>query len=331
MVSIPSYASETYGLKGSYEVEINILGSDQASINKGMLEGLKYLVLNISGSSDDLDKGKLKKLLKDPQQFVTEYRLELDKNKNLKAYYSFEGDSIRQLLMANGLPLWVGKKPKILVFFPCLLQDNPALSLEEKLQNICNDVVSSLKVKAFQRMAAIGFPSLDFIDLNLFDLFLPLSPEQFMNKISKRYNYDNWIYCSNKDEFGMEKVTFNCFSSITPKNLEGLDLSFNNLIDSIKQRSQLLIDDQIRSNIFINLEGINSHKILQQALLELEQQIIVKKVSLTGIKDNKVKILLNISGTKSDFIKMVAASSNFSKIPSYKITDSLNFIYKVSL
>ena len=105
MASIPSYASETYGLKGSYEVEINILGSDQASIKKGMLEGLKYLVLNISGSSDDLDKGKLKKLLKDPQQFVTEYRLKIDKDKNLKAYYSFEGDSIRQLLIANGLPL----------------------------------------------------------------------------------------------------------------------------------------------------------------------------------------------------------------------------------
>ena len=331
MASIPSYASETYGLKGSYEVEINILGSDQASIKKGMLEGLKYLVLNISGSSDDLDKGKLKKLLKDPQKFVTEYRLEIDKDKNLKAYYSFEGDSIRQLLIANGLPLWVGKKPKILVFFPCLLQDNLALSLEEKLQNTCTDTVSSLKLKAFQRMAAIGFPSLDFIDLNLFDLLLPLSPEQFMNKISKRYNYEDWIYCSNKDEFGMEKVIYNCFSSITPKNLEVLDLSFNNLIDSIKQRSKLLIDDQVRSNIFINLEGINSHKILQQALLELEQQIIVKKVSLTGIKDNKVKILLNISGTKSDFIKMAAASSNFSKNPSYKIKDSLNFIYKVSL
>ena len=67
--------SETYGLKNSYEVEIALNGSDKTSIEEGMREALKSLIVRITGSTKVALDRKFNKLYADPEQFINQYKL----------------------------------------------------------------------------------------------------------------------------------------------------------------------------------------------------------------------------------------------------------------
>ena len=43
----------------------------------------------------------------------------LSEEENILAVFSFNGEEVRKLLSDNSLPLWIGIKPKVLLFLPC--------------------------------------------------------------------------------------------------------------------------------------------------------------------------------------------------------------------
>jgi Uncharacterized protein conserved in bacteria (DUF2066). len=62
---------EVYGLKDSYEVNIELNGSDKASIEEGMREALKKLIIRVTGSTEVSSSSKLNKLYRNPQHNIS--------------------------------------------------------------------------------------------------------------------------------------------------------------------------------------------------------------------------------------------------------------------
>ena len=68
-------SSEVYGLKNSYEVEIALNGSDKTSIEEGMRDALKNLMVRITGSTAVASDRRLNKLYRAPEQNITQISL----------------------------------------------------------------------------------------------------------------------------------------------------------------------------------------------------------------------------------------------------------------
>ena len=68
-------SSEVYGLKNTYEVETALNGTDKSSIEEGMQDALKNLMVRITGSTTVALDRKLNKLYRNPEQYITQYKL----------------------------------------------------------------------------------------------------------------------------------------------------------------------------------------------------------------------------------------------------------------
>ena len=62
------FTEQAYGLKDSYDIRVNLQGSDKVSINQGMEQALKALIVKVSGSSKALEGLNDSNLLKNPQK-----------------------------------------------------------------------------------------------------------------------------------------------------------------------------------------------------------------------------------------------------------------------
>ena len=59
-------SKEVYGLKDNYEIKVQLTGSDKVSIEEGMREALKELMIRFTGSKEVSTSGKLIKLYRNP-------------------------------------------------------------------------------------------------------------------------------------------------------------------------------------------------------------------------------------------------------------------------
>ena len=197
------FTDQAYGLKDSYDIRVELQGSNKVSINKGMKEALMALIVQVTGSSETLENLNAKNLLKDPQRYISEYRLENNEEGLLLGSFSFNGSLIRKDLIENQLPLWTGRSSTILVYLPCLTESINSLNLNIDFVESCLNSKQEIQIISSSRQSSATFPSMDLIDLNLLDMLRPLSPRVFMSKISKRYDLSNWLMCFKRDDFGV--------------------------------------------------------------------------------------------------------------------------------
>jgi len=309
------FSNETYGLKGFYEIEVPILGSDKVSINLGMKIALKELIVNLTGTTYVLDNKEIIKLLSSPKKHVTEYRLNADAKQNLVATFIFNGNSLRELIIINQLPLWVGTQDKILVYLPCLHKNSFSTSFGKGLDQLCIDLVKDIKSTAIKRKVILGFPSMDLADMNLLDQLMPFSDELFMDRLAKRYNLKNWIFCRDRDVFGMKVDIPYCSTSFNKQMSGSLINSFDILVNDINQDSQILITNNEEETVSINIIGVSSHNNLMAVLENFKNNLLVKNLTLNRIDDDSINLSVKISGKESDFKKIMKVNGLFQKEP----------------
>ena len=316
-----------YGLKDVYDIQVNLQGSDKVSINKGMQQALKTLIVKVSGSSETLRNFDANNLFKDPQKYVSEYRLENNKEGVLQGSFSFSGHLIRNTLIKNNLPLWTGQRPTILVYLPCLAERMSSLATNTSLESICLRSKQEIQSISSSRFSSAAFPSMDLIDLNLLDVLRPLSFDVFMSKIAKRYNLSNWLMCFNRDDFGMLLEKPYCISSFSEKT-DTLENTLNELINFINKKSQLLINNRLEVTVPVIIRNVGNQKALEEVLENISNNILVKDMSLESIEDNDIKLSVKVLGSKLDFKKIMIASEEFDYSPDDKDRINLSFIYK---
>ena len=208
-------SSEVYGLKNSYEVEIALNGSDKTSIEEGMRDALKNLVVRMTGSTQVASDRRLNKLYRDPEQYINQYKLN-STDGVINAIFFFEGNKIRNFLSDNQLPLWLSKESVVMSYIPCQLKSSVNL-LDVVDRESCNILKENLSALSEKRVVELAYPILDFRDLNYLDSLSSVSYSAFMNNTIKRYGLENWIVCLIKDDFGIMLEEPECFSSLSSK------------------------------------------------------------------------------------------------------------------
>ena len=301
-------SSEVYGLKNSYEVEIALNGSDKTSIEEGMRDALKNLMVRITGSTEVASDRRLSKLYRNPEQYINQYKLN-SSDGVINAIFFFEGNKIRNFLSDNQLPLWLSKESIVMTYVPCQLKSSINLldTVDRESCNILKENLSSLSEK---RVVALAYPILDFRDLNYLDSLSSVSYSAFMNNTIKRYGLENWIVCLIKDDFGIMLEEAECFSSLSSR-ANNLDKTFNNLINNINLRKGLVVNKKEKINSRVSIEGVFDYFTLEKVTDELRSQIIVTDLNLESINGASIDYEISTYGNLEDLENLLDINSNF--------------------
>ena len=301
-------SSEVYGLKNSYEVEIALNGSDKTSIEEGMRDALKNLMVRMTGSTEVASDRRLNKLYRDPEQYINQYKLN-SSDGVINAIFFFEGNKIRNFLSDNQLPLWLSKESVVMSYIPCQLNSS-ANSLDAVDRQPCNILQENLSVLSEKRVVELAYPILDFRDLNYLDSLSSVSYSAFMNNTIKRYGLENWIVCLIKDDFGIMLEEAECFSSLSSK-ANNLDKTFNNLINNINLRKGLVVNKKEKINSRVSIEGVFDYFTLEKVTDELRSQIIVTDLNLESINRASIDYEISTYGNLEDLESLLDINSNF--------------------
>ena len=301
-------SSEVYGLKNSYEVEIALNGSDKTSIEEGMRDALKNLMVRMTGSTEIASDRRLNKLYRDPEQYINQYKLN-SSDGVINAIFFFEGNKIRNFLSDNQLPLWLSKESVVMSYIPCQLKSSVNL-LDAVDRESCNILKENLSVLSEKRVVELTYPILDFRDLNYLDSLSSVSYSVFMNNTIKRYGLENWIVCLIKDDFGIMLEEPECFSSLSSK-ANNLDKTFNNLINNINLRKSLVVNKKEKINSRVSIEGVFDYFTLEKVTDELRSQIIVTDLNLENINRASIDYEISTYGNLEDLENLLDINSNF--------------------
>jgi len=301
-------STEVYGLKNSYEVEITLNGSDKTSIEEGMRDALKNLMVRMTGSTEVASDRRLNKLYRDPEQYINQYKLNSSEGV-INAIFFFEGNKLRNFLSDNQLPLWLSKESVVMSYIPCQLKSSVNI-LDSVDRESCNILKENLSVLSEKRVVELTSPILDFRDLNYLDSLSSVSYSAFMNNTIKRYGLENWIVCLIKDDFGIMLEEAECFSSLSNR-ANNLDKTFNNLINNINLRKSLVVNKKEKINSRVSIEGVFDYFTLEKVTDELRSQIIVTDLNLESINRASIDYEISTYGNLEDLENLLDINSNF--------------------
>ena len=171
-ISPSIYGEEGYVFKELYEIQVELEGTDRVSIDEGMKLAFQNLMLTLSGNSEINTYSAVVKAGKESEKFISEYRLSSEAD-SILAIFSFNGEEVRKLLSENSLPLWIGIKPKVLLFLPCKSESFLIVDEEEiliKRRESCTEIKSKIDTRGSMRNIVFIEPVLDLIDLKYLNL-----------------------------------------------------------------------------------------------------------------------------------------------------------------
>ena len=303
---------EIFSLKDSYDVEIGIDGTDQKSIQEGMAEALSSLVINITGNSAAVRDKSIIAMMKSPQKYVSKYSLSNQEEKII-ARFVFDGDSLRSYLGESQLPLWLSEKTTLLTFLPCEKLNTRYRTDADVLA--CSKLRQDLSKLSDKRNSILTSPLMDLNEMGSFESLGATYPEKFMNKISRKYELSNWLYCSIRNEFGLLVENPMCISSQVSSKLPPKE-AINSLIDNINADKSLIIDKSIKNSSYIGLSKIDTFKDLELALEDLTSQVLITKVTLKAIKGERITLFLSHFGNEEDLKNLLNMNAKFEEINS---------------
>ena len=304
-------SKEVYGLKDNYEINVQLTGSDKVSIEEGMREALKELMIRVTGSKEVSTSGKLNKLYRNPEQYINQYKLS-SSDDVINAKFFFEGARIRNFLSENKLPLWLSSESTVMVYIPCELKSSAHL-LDITEEELCNSLKENLSSLSEKRVVELAYPILDFRDLNYLDSLSSVSYPFFMNKIIKRYSLDSWVVCFMRNDFGVILEKAECISSVS-NSTNSLDVTFNNLVDRINSKNSLVVNKKVKTNSKLSIEGVVDYLTLEKVTDELRSQIIVIDLNLEGLNRASIDYELSTYGTVEDLENLLDINSNFIRL-----------------
>ena len=315
---------EVYGLKDSYEVNIELSGLDEGAIQEGMREALKKLMIKVTGSTEVAFNSEFNKLYRKPEKYINQYKLS-SSDEAISAKFFFEGNTIRDFLSENKLPLWLSSESIVMAYIPCDLKSSVNL-LDTDARESCDSLKENLSTLSEQRVVELAYPILDFRDLNYLDSLSSVSYPFFMSKMIKRYSIDSWIVCFIRDDFGVILENAECISSIS-NNISNLDKTFNNLINSINSKNSLVVNKTVKTNTNVSIEGVFDYLTLEKVTNELRSQIIVIDIDIEELSKASIDYELSIYGTLKDLKNLLDINSNFIQLKNYS-DNKLVYQYK---
>ena len=330
-ISLPVCGEEGYAFKELYEVQVELKGTDRVSINEGMKLAFQNLMLTLSSNSEINSYPAVSKAVKDSEKYISEYRL-ASEDDSILAIFSFNGEEVRKLLSENSLPLWIGVKPKVLLFLPCKSESFLIVDEEEiliKRQKNCSEIKSKINSRGSMRNIVFIEPVLDLIDLKYLNLYEPRSDQDFLNKISSRYGLENWMVCYVQNEHGILIKEPFCLSPISNFRKISLNDMIDTLADELSKDFQLNIDPNSRSELTISVSGVEEYKDLFNVERIIETNALVNAYSIGSISGDTVTYLLSVRGQVSDLEKLMNVNPLLTIQSSQESGIDLEYFYQV--
>ena len=324
------FAEEGYTFQKLYEVEVELESTDKNSINEGMGKALKELMVKLSGTSGVNVDQEIRKATSQPEVYISQYKLS-SRNEKIIGTFSFNGESIRKLLSDNSLPLWIGIKPKILLFLPCeeqvglIHQDK---SSREELDKLCSQVKKNIIRIGDTRNIIFIKPSLDLTDLRYIDVYQPKSINDFLNKIAERYSLSSWIICFIHDEFGVMMDKPNCLSSDSFKERVNMEQTIEILATSLSEDYQLRIDANLRAEIKLLISGIQRYSDLVLVEEIIESNALVISSHLDSIQGSSITYQVEIKGSIADLEKLMNVNPHLSRRKDTQNNLQLEYLFR---
>ena len=322
---------EGYAFKEFYEIQVELEGTDRVSINEGMKLAFQNLMLTLSSNSEINTYPAVAKAAKDSDKYISEYRLSSEDEKIL-AVFSFNGEEVRKLLSENSLPLWIGIKPKVLLFLPCKSESFLIVDQEEiliKRQKSCSEIKSKILSRGSMRNIVFIEPVLDLIDLKYLNLYEPRSDQDFLDKISSRYGLEDWMICYIQNEYGLLITEPFCLSPISKFKSITLNDMIDTLADELSKDFQLNIDPNIKSELKVSVSGVEDHKDFLNVEKIIETNALIYEYSIGSISNDTVTYKLSIRGQVSDLEKLMNVNPLLINRSSQGKGISLEYIYQV--
>tara|TARA_B100001123_G_scaffold82504_1_gene94049 strand:- start:1789 stop:2826 length:1038 start_codon:yes stop_codon:yes gene_type:complete len=330
-ISQSIFGEEGYAFKELYEIKVELKGTDRASISEGMKLAFQNLMLTLSSNSEINSYPAVSQAVKDSEKYVTEYRLSSE-GESILAIFSFKGEGVRKLLSENSLPLWIGIKPKVLLFLPCKSESFLIVDKEEiliKRQENCSETKSKIISRGSMRNIIFIEPVLDLIDRNYLDLYEPKSDQDFLNKISSRYGLKDWMVCYIQNEYGVLIKEPFCQSPVSEFKRIALNDMIDILADELSKDFQLNVDPNTRNELTILISGVQEKVDLQNVERLIESNTLVDEYSIGSISNNTVTYLLSIRGQISDLEKLMSVSPLLTNQTSGENGVDLEYFYQI--
>ena len=329
-ISPSIYGEEGYVFKELYEIQVELEGTDRVSIDEGMKLAFQNLMLTLSGNSEINTYPAVVKAVKDSEKFISEYRLSSEAD-SILANFSFNGEEVRKLLSENSLPLWIGTKPKVLLFLPCKSQSFLIVDEEEiliKRRESCTEIKSKIDTRGSMKNIVFIEPVLDLIDLKYLNLYEPRSDQDFLNKISSRYGLEDWMICYIQNEYGLLITEPFCLSPISGFKRITLNDMIDTLADELSKDFQLNIDPNIKTELKISFSGVEEHNDLLNVEKIIETNVLVYAYSIGSISSDTVTYVLSIRGQVSDLEKLMNVNPLLTNQPSQGNGIALEYLYQ---
>ena len=324
------FAAEGYTFQKLYEIEVELESTERNSINEGMGRALKELMVKLTGSSRINLHQEIRKAVNQPQGYISQYRLS-SRGEKIIGTFSFNGEIIRKLLSDNSLPLWIGIKPKVLLFLPCeeqfsLINENK--SSLEKVDELCSQAKHNIVRIGESRNIIFIKPNLDLTDLRYINVYQPKSNYDFLDKIATRYSLQNWTICFIHDEFGVLMDKPNCLSSDSSQERVNLTRTVEILASALSQDFQLKIDPNLRSEVKLLISGIEKYTDLVLVEEIIQSNVLVISFRLSLIQGSSVIYQVDIKGTISDLKKLMNVNPHLSNQQSSKSNIELEYFFR---
>tara|TARA_Y100000588_G_scaffold60198_1_gene59127 strand:- start:566 stop:1603 length:1038 start_codon:yes stop_codon:yes gene_type:complete len=298
---------EGYAFQEFYEIEVQLEGTDRLSLMEGMRSAFQDLMLTLSGNSEINNTLSVIRASKDPQVYVSEYRLSSKEGK-VFGNFSFNGEEVRKLLSENSLPLWIGIKPKVLLFLPCKSDSFLVVDQKEILERrreMCSQIIKDIKSRGVNRNIVFIEPVLDLIDLKTINLYEPRADQEFLNKISSRYNLEEWMICYIQDQYGLFISDPFCLSPVSAFKETSLNKMVDLLADELTKDFQLNIDPNVRNKLKVFISGLSTYEDLISLEKIIGSNALIDSYSLSSISKNDVTYSLLIRGQILDLKKLM--------------------------
>lgn len=105
-----------------YSARVSVPDRSQASLDAAVRDGLSEVLVKITGSREVLSLPVLDRAVRDARDLLQQFSYESSDDGDLEIALSFTSDTVRNLVIEAGAPLWTANRPQVLVW---LVVDGP--------------------------------------------------------------------------------------------------------------------------------------------------------------------------------------------------------------
>ncbi len=145
---------------GLYETSVPVEGQEAEQRSVAIMEALAQVLTKVTGHRDIVARGELEEKLKSAASYVRQYRYDQAGGEGQRLKVQFDEQAVNRLLHEQGMPVWGGNRPLVLVWLGLEKYERRRVAVPE----LDSDLFAQVEAAMHQRGLAAAFPLMDLTD-----------------------------------------------------------------------------------------------------------------------------------------------------------------------